>query len=424
MNAMVVQMGRQNRVSTSPPSTCSMGATTTTTSLGTMTVPKIAVGTISWTKNDKEELKAVVQHSIDSGVGLFDTAERYGASGAEVALGLGWGACETELGSYVREALEHRQQYKHPRNADPLPPVVATKFTPSPWRTTAESVVEACEKSRERLGVDSIDLYQIHMPDIVHPLAKLGLKAEFKDEIYWEGLAQCWHKGLVKNCGVSNYGPSLLKRCHAFLAARGVPLASNQINYSLLYRNGGANGGVGAGKGLEGAQAAVDTGTLLGVRTLAYFPLAMGLLTGKYHDVLERDQGGQQQQQQQQHRPAITPASHNRRSALEEKELRSYVEATNPLLRVMAAIGEQHGAGPTQVALNWVVSKGAVPVVGCRTLAHVEGAAKCLDWSLTRDEVELLEQAADATGVTFEGAGFKRSSEKFVGYGVETWKLD
>jgi pyridoxine 4-dehydrogenase len=82
-----------------------------------------------------------------------------------------------------------------------LKPVIATKFTPSPWRNTKESVVKACEDSRRRLGVDQIDLYQLHMPDIVQPLKGFGLTSN-KDEMYWEGLAECYNRGLVKNVGV------------------------------------------------------------------------------------------------------------------------------------------------------------------------------------------------------------------------------
>jgi hypothetical protein len=81
--------------------------TTVTTQLGTLTVPKIAVGTISWTKKNKSELKGVVRRCLAEGLSFFDTAERYGASGAEVALGLGWGACETEV-SVVSEWLNSR----------------------------------------------------------------------------------------------------------------------------------------------------------------------------------------------------------------------------------------------------------------------------------------------------------------------------
>ena len=174
---------------------------------------------------------------------------------------MGWGAGEKELKKLLGLGVSEISGA-----------VVATKFTPSPWRTGAASVVAACERSRLNLGVGAIDLYQIHMPDIVQPLARLpGGVPNFKDEQYWDGLAECYHRGLVKNVGVSNYGPTLLRRAHAALAARGVPLASNQINFSLLYRGPAS-----------GAQATVDCGRALGVQTLGYMPLAMGLLTGKY----------------------------------------------------------------------------------------------------------------------------------------------
>ena len=224
----------------------------------------------AWTNDDAAELQATVTEAANSGLTFYDCAERYGATNVEVALGLGWGSGEKSLASYLREAAEHE-----------LPPersVIATKFTPSPWRQSADSVVKACQESARRLGVESIDLYQIHMPDIVHPLSGLGVARRPKDEVYWEGLAECYNRGLIKNVGVSNYGPTMLGRCQEALGRRGVPLASNQINYSLLYR-GDRPGGH---RGREGAQATLDAGTDAGVATLAYFPLAMGLLTGKY----------------------------------------------------------------------------------------------------------------------------------------------
>ena len=193
---------------------------------------------------------------MQSNGGFFDTGERYG-SHIKTAMGMGWGETETMISKMLKDAFI---------TDDALRPVVATKFTPSPWRTTAKSVVEACEASRERLGVDSIDLYQIHMPDIVKPLRFLG-KDETYDEQYWEGLAECYHRGLVKNVGVSNYGPTLVTKCHDALAKRGVPLASNQIAYSLIGRH-------------NGAQQTVDRCNELGVKVLAYYPFAMGLLTG------------------------------------------------------------------------------------------------------------------------------------------------
>ena len=105
------------------------------------------------------------------------------------------------------------------------------------------------------------------MPDIIQPFARFG-ETDIKDEVYWDGLIECYKRGLVKEVGVSNYGPTLLARAKEHLAKQGVPLASNQIAFNLLTRR-------------QGSQAVVDAGPEMGVRSLAYYPLAMGLLTGK-----------------------------------------------------------------------------------------------------------------------------------------------
>ena len=86
---------------------------------------------------------------------------------------MGWGETERLVSKLLRETGDEVKTSSSSELLDnsslmsSSKPVVATKFTPSPWRTTAESVVEACEQSRRRLGVESIDLYQIQMPDIV-----------------------------------------------------------------------------------------------------------------------------------------------------------------------------------------------------------------------------------------------------------------
>ena len=103
-------------------------------------------------------LEELVSVACKQGGGFFDTGERYG-SHSKTAFGMGWGETESLVSKLVRDQSDVEGSTSKP--------VVATKFTPSPWRKTAESVVEACETSKERLGVDSIDLYQIQMPDIV-----------------------------------------------------------------------------------------------------------------------------------------------------------------------------------------------------------------------------------------------------------------
>jgi pyridoxine 4-dehydrogenase len=178
----------------------------------------------------------------------------------KTALGLGWG--ETEM--LTRKLLDRSGS-----NKDSLKPVVATKFTPSPFRTTAKSVVDACEQSRQRLGVDKIDLYQLHMPDIVQPLRFMGM-GKSKDEIFWEGIAECYNRGLISNVGVCNYGPTLLLKCQEALAKRGVPLASNQIAYSLIGRQ-------------NGAQETLDVCNENDITVLAFFPFRHGRFDRKVH---------------------------------------------------------------------------------------------------------------------------------------------
>jgi len=101
--------------------------------------------------------------------------------------------------------------------------VVATKFAPTPFRNDAQSVVDACKGSCARLGVDSVDLLQIHMPDVIQPFKALGVERR-NEEAHWEGLAACYHAGLAKNVGVSNYGAR--QRPNARGAAAHAPVGS------------------------------------------------------------------------------------------------------------------------------------------------------------------------------------------------------
>jgi pyridoxine 4-dehydrogenase len=370
-----------------------------TTSVGSLTVPRVGIGTISWssdkvTELENLDLQVLVNTACQSNAAFFDTAERYGGNW-KTALGLGWGETEMLTNKFLQRSGPIKENST---------PVVATKFTPSPWRTTAQSVVDACEQSRQRLGVDKIDLYQLHMPDIVQPLRFMGL-GESKDELYWDGFAECYHRGLVANVGVCNYGPTLLVKCQEALAKRGVPLASNQIAYSLIGRH-------------NGAQETVDKCNELGIRVLAFFPFAMGLLTGKYTSGMS---------------VAETSLTASRKTKFELKDLTRYAigdgidiprGGIGPLLTVMETIAKSRGKTIAQVALNYIICKGAIPIPGARNKAQLEDNIGAMGWRLTDTEVAMLEFETDNLGIGFEGAGFKRTSEKFVGYGVEKWDLD
>lgn len=376
-----------------------------TSTIGTLKVPSVGIGTISWSsdslrKIENENVKELISTACNADAAFFDTAERYGGN-MKAALGLGWGETEKLTKRYIDEAIRENGL---PR----VKPVVATKFTPSPWRTTAKSVVEACEQSIQRLGVDKIDLYQLHMPDIVQPLSAFGLEST-KDEIYWDGLAECYERGLVSNVGVCNYGPTLVTRCHEALAKRGIPLASNQIGYSLIGRH-------------SGSQETLDTCNALGIKVMAFFPFAMGLLTGKYSTETNTNL-----------QTKNTSLTANKKTSLEVRDLKKYIEGDGeslpkggiePLIKVLDTIAIRRNKTIAQIALNYIVCKGAIPIPGARTSEQVTDNIGAMGWRLSPTEVAMLELEADGLGIGFEGAGFKRTSEKFVGYGVEKWQLD
>lgn len=365
------------------------------TKLGNLIVPSVGVGTISWSSKSLTtlqnlELQSVVRDAYNNNAAFFDTAERYG-SHLKTSIGLGWGETEALIQKLLNAETQNDLSNKEKRR-----PIVATKFTPTPWRNSAQSVVDACEKSRQRLGVDQIDLYQLHMPDIVQPFKGIGLDFN-KDEIYWEGLAECYKRGLVKNVGVCNYGPTLVTKCQEALAKHSVPLASNQIAYSLIGRH-------------NGSQQTLDKCNELGIKVLAYYPFAMGLLTGKYSRkyLASLDES----------------LSSSSKSALELKDLKAYADDILPLITEMETIARKRGKTVAQVALNYIICKGAIPIPGARTVAQLKDNMGAMGWRLSASEVRILEEKAEMISVGFEGAGFKRTSEKFVGYGVEKWQLD
>lgn len=376
--------------------------------IGNLDVPHLGLGTIAWspdTPADEERFGSIARAAMDSGLDFFDTAERYGAKplslipAALASLlkpsGKGWGRgeqvylggdTETRLASWAAGGT------------------VATKIAPTPWRGDAQSIVDACRASAARLSVDRVALMQVHMPDIIQPFAAFGYENR-REEAHWDGLAECYHSGLAANVGVSNYGPTLLARAHAYLAAKGVPLASNQVHLNLLYRR-------------QGSLAAVETARELGIATLAYYPLAMGLLTGK-----------------------LTPAGLRERKDIRGIELLRYLEGGKgggfpntagdipeggiaELLVVLEEVAARVGKTPAQVSLNWVISKGAIPIPGASSTAQVRDNLGALGWRLSASDIALLDAAADELTFEFRGSGFQTADSKFVGYGFEKWRLD
>lgn len=226
--------------------------------------------------------------------------------------------------------------------------LVATKFFPLPWRFGKGSILNALKGSLARLDVESVDLYQIHWPT---PL--------MSTDTMMEGLAECAKKGMARTLGVSNFDQSRMLAAYSALARHSVALASNQLHYSLLNRTVEKNGTLARCKEL-------------GIRLIAYSPLEKGLLTGKYSP------------------DSPPPGSRGRMYP-------SLLPKIGPLLKLMTEIGQDHGGkSNTQVALNWLICKGALPIPGAKNAKQARENAGGLGWKLTEEETAKLDEASDA----------------------------
>jgi aryl-alcohol dehydrogenase-like predicted oxidoreductase len=247
----------------------------------------------------------------------------------------GNGESERIIGRLLRGDPAHRDRV-----------VVATKFMPFPWRTPfAAALMSSLRASLERLGLPWVHLYQIH--------GAISLRSARTEAA---ALAAPFRAGLVKAVGVSNYSERELRTMHAALAAHGVPLATNQVEYSLL-RTMPERGGL------------LRTCHELGVTLLAYSPLGMGRLTGKYD-------------------ARNPPPGRRNFSAYPMEEVEPVVAE---LRRIGAAQG---GRTASQVALNWIICKGAVPIPGAKNAAQAEQNAGALGWRLTPADVAALDRVA------------------------------
>lgn len=302
-------------------------------------VPRLGVGAMTWgdppglsrltpaklayggAEGAQEEARAF-ESSLAASVTFFDTAAMYSN-----------GASERRLGELARGTAA----------------LIATKFPPG-MRSTAEDMPHALEESLARMGRTNMDmdLYQHHYPTKRVDIPRLmGL------------MADAVAAGKVRAVGMSNYLADQMRIAHAVLAERGVPLASNQVQYSLLHRQPETNG-------------VLDTCRELGVTLIAYQPLASGALTGKYL-AGARPRGLRR----------FTPTFR-----------RSRREAVTPVVSLLREIGARHDTGPTQVALRWLIENNSVlPIPGAKNGAQAVANAQALSFSLVPDEVEALDRA-------------------------------
>ncbi|MBR8837647.1 MAG: aldo/keto reductase [Stigonema ocellatum SAG 48.90 = DSM 106950] len=299
-------------------------------------VTPLCIGTWAW--GDKffwsygneygpEELEAAFTAALDAGINFFDTAEIYG-----------FGLSEKFLGQFMQKTDKQVQ--------------IATKYGPAPWRFTGQSVADALTDSLKRLQVDRVALYQVHWP-FAFLMSQKTLMNALADEV---------QRGRIETVGVSNYSAEQMREAHEILAARGVPLAVNQVRYSLLTRQIESNG-------------IFHTARELGVTILAYSPLAQGLLTGKY-TVL----GGE------------TPNGARR---LDPRFSKEGLQKIEPVISLLRQLGEKRDRTPAQVSLNWLIAQGnVIPIPGAKTAQQAQQNAGALGWRLSDDEVAQLEEVS------------------------------
>ena len=326
---------------------------------GPLTISQLGCGTWSWgnrllwdydTSQD-EEIYRAYELVRRAGVTVFDTADSYGTLDLN-------GRAEILLGEFERRYQTELAKNKAPwwdlsvdTSIASRPQKVATKFAAYPWRITRQSIVTAAEESLQRLNQTKLAIAQAHWSTANYQ--------PFQEGAIWEGLADVYDAGLCEAVGVSNYGPQQLRKVAARMQERRVPLATAQIQYSLLT--------------YKAALPMRETCDEVNCRLISYSPLCLGLLTCKYNlDNL--------------------PRPGNPRRQL----FRELLPGAQDLLNTVQAIATEYNKTPSQVAINWAVSKGTVPIPGCRTVQQARENLGAVGWKLKSDAVAELDRQADA----------------------------
>lgn len=303
-----------------------------TRNFGDFEVPAIGLGCMAMSEfygpgSEESEAIATIHRALEIGVTLLDTADMYGPFINEELLG---------------RALRDRRDQA----------IIATKC--GIIRTEdggfggvsgkPDYVRSACDASLRRLGVETIDLYQLHRPDPDVPIEEtVGAMG---------GLIEA---GKVLHIGLSEVGPKTLRRAHAT-----VPITSLQTEYSLATR--------------EAEAEVLPTCRELGIGFLAYSPVCRGLLTGRYRS-----------------RKDFAP---NDSRQFFPRFADENIEANLKIVDAAAEVAGAKGCTIAQLALAWLLAQGdhIVPIPGTRSIKRLEENAGSVEIELTQDELDRLDQ--------------------------------
>jgi len=260
---------------------------------------------------------------------FFDTGDSYGTGALE-------GRAETLLGKFRKEC------------SDPSRAVIGTKLAVYPNRLTGASFEDACRASLKRMGRDEIELVQAHW--------SASNFQPWQEPALWDGLARCHEAGLARAVGTSNYGPKQLRKINSYLTERGVPHTVNQVQMSLI-------------SPLPLESGLIELCAELGVTPIAYSPLGLGVLSGKYDE-------------------ATLPEGPR---GLLFKQL---LPSCRPLLGTLREVADARGVSMSSVALNWCMSKDCLVIVGMKSARQVSESLQALTFELSVAEVDELERSA------------------------------
>ncbi len=281
-----------------------------------------------WPVLGREAEREIVRAALEGGMNWFDTAELYG-----------WGESERALSEALR-AL----------GRGPESVVIATKWWP--LFRSAGHIRKSVPDRLAALDGLRIDLHQVHCRGSLSSIAaQMNAMADLVEE------------GKIRSIGVSNFGTKAMQAAHRALQKRGIPLASNQVHYSLLDRRIEKNGVMAAAKDL-------------GITLIAYSPLETGLLSGKFHADPGRVSGPRRRLRQFR-APSLA--------------------RTRPLIGALTAVGEAHGATPAQVALRWITcfnGETVVAIPGATRPEQARGNSESMKLALSEAEMDTIDRAS------------------------------
>lgn len=304
-----------------------------------------AIGGWMWGGTDAKAAVAAIRAGIDEGMSSIDTAPIYGYGLSERLVGealKGLPRDKVQVLTKFGMRWDTTQGSLHMTDETANPPLEIRKYA------GRDSVIAECEESLRRLGTDYIDLYQIHWPDVTTPIAET-----------MEAVLRLKEQGKIREAGVCNYSAAQLAE-----AGQVIPLASNQVPYSMVLRD----------IEKEVVPYCLDHG--LGI--LAYSPLQRGLLTGKFapgHTFAEGD-----------HRPGTRfykPENMRR--------INSFLDELRPM-------AEGLGVTLAQLVLRWTIDQPGITVAlaGARRPEQAVENAHAADIRIAPDDLEKIRTALAA----------------------------